>query len=101
PKHTWGPTGPLWSSSNFFFSYQPYSVPHAGMSAMAISSRPSPYQSTAPPGYVSSGAGAPFNVNGSGIGNSADGDDWYSRSLNALRMPSSHGFGAPMLHYQT
>lgn len=64
---------------------------------MSMTSRPNPYQPPPPATYAP--APGPFNMTGN-AGNPCDPDDWYSRSLNALRMPPSHGLGGPVLHYQ-
>ncbi|VDP46283.1 unnamed protein product [Soboliphyme baturini] len=80
--------------------YQPYSIPHASM-PMAMCSRPSPYQPTAPPNYAPPTSHFNMAPSMSNLANPCDPDDWYSKSLSALRMNPSHGFSGPLLHYQT
>uniref|UniRef100_A0A5S6Q0Q7 Homeobox domain-containing protein n=1 Tax=Trichuris muris TaxID=70415 RepID=A0A5S6Q0Q7_TRIMR len=77
--------------------YQPYAVAHAGM-PMSMAGRSAPYQAAPQTNYPSHTAH--FNM-APPMANSCDPDDWYSKSLTALRMNPGHGLGGPIFHYQT
>ncbi|KRX24986.1 Homeobox protein prophet of Pit-1 [Trichinella nelsoni] len=80
-----------------YTSYQPYSVAHTGM-PMSMASRSTAYQPAPAANYPTQTTH--FNMAPS-MANACDPDDWYSKSLNALRMTPSHGLSGPIIHYQT
>ncbi|KRX87076.1 hypothetical protein T4E_8840 [Trichinella pseudospiralis] len=77
--------------------YQPYSVAHTGM-PMSMANRSTAYQPAPAANYPTQTTH--FNMAPS-MANACDPDDWYSKSLNALRMTPSHGLSGPIIHYQT